>query len=60
MINDKSPFEIIYKTDSPFTILAKLFSTGKKLYFVNDKIRAGCPKLQTKNIVRFIKHEFVV
>ena len=45
--NNKSPFESWnnFKTDSPFTIVAKLFFTCKNLYFVNDKVRAGCPKL---------------
>ena len=31
--------------DSPFTIVAKLYFAFKSLYFVNDKIWAGCSKL---------------
>ena len=34
-----------FKTDSPLTIVAKLFFTSKNLYFVNYEVRAGCPKL---------------
>ena len=33
------------ETDSPFTVVANLFSTLKNLYFENDEVRAGCPKL---------------
>ena len=32
-------------SDSPFADVAKLFFTCKNLYFVNDKVRAGCPML---------------
>ena len=45
--NNKSPFESGFKfeSNSPFTIIAKLCFTSNKLYFVNDEVRAGCPKL---------------
>ena len=45
--NEKSLFERRndFKTDSPFTIIAKLFFTRKSSYFVYDKVRAGCLKL---------------
>ena len=33
------------KSGSPFTMVAKLFFTCKNLYFVNDEVRAVCPKL---------------
>ena len=43
----KSPFESWnnFKTDSLFSIVAKLFLACKKFYFVNNEVRAGCPKL---------------
>ena len=50
--NNISPFERWnnFKTDSPFTIGAKVFFTCKNLYFVNDEVKAGCPKLGRKPI----------
>ena len=46
--NNKSSFEraeTISKLNTPLTIVAKLFFTCQNLYFVNDKVRVGCPKL---------------
>ena len=34
-----------FKTDSTFTIVAKLFFICKNLYFANDEVRVGYPKL---------------
>ena len=42
MINYNSKAETI---DGPFTNVAKPFFTYKKLNFVNEEVRAGCPKL---------------
>ena len=43
---NKSPFESRnYKTDSSFTVVAKLFLTFKHLKFVNYDVWTGCPKL---------------
>ena len=44
------------ETDSPFTSVAKLFFTCKNLYFVNDEVWAGCPKLRhaTSKVLSFI------
>ena len=43
--NNKLPFKSRknFKTDIPFTIVT--IWTCKNLYFVNDEVRAGCPKL---------------
>ena len=43
----KSPFKSWnnFKTDSPFTIVENFFFICKNLYFSNDEVRAGCPKL---------------
>ena len=51
--NNESPLESSNnsKTDSPFTIVEKLFLTFKNIYFVNDKVRAGCPKLEHTTLV---------
>ena len=45
--NNKSPLQRWnnFKTDGSFTTFAKLVFTCKKLYFVNDEVRAWCPKL---------------
>ena len=45
--NYKSPFEIWnhFKSESSSTNAAKLFFACKNSYFVNDDVRAGCPKL---------------
>ena len=44
--NDKSPFKSWdnFKTDSSFTIVAKLFSTYENSYFVKNEVREECPK----------------
>ena len=43
IINDNSKAEKFQSCS--FTIVAKLFFSCKKIYFVNDEVWAGCPKL---------------
>ena len=51
----KSPLERLnnFKTDSPVTTVAKLFLTCNILYFVNDEVRAECPKLVHPTLSNF-------
>ena len=49
----KSPFESLnnFNTDCPFSV-AKLSFICKKIFVVNDEVRAGCPKLGHNNLLR--------